>query len=114
MLNKIITFIFFIALSLQAETIHNGKCVDSFYLDSSNNFNISYSDTTKSVLSYSDILNTNLNSNLGLYFFDVTNNTCQSVSNGMLGLTSYDYNFMMALSGLFSALLVAFAILLRF
>lgn len=115
-------FIFIFSLSLNAESMYNGKCVNTYSIAKitliSYNLQIIYSDNTifnfvGSASSLDVYLNV-LTNNDGLFVLTKQGNTvaCGSITkNNTLGMTNEQYNFMMALSGVLIGSLILFFIL---
>ena len=109
---KTFLFIFIFALSLKAESSYQAKCVNSFYLTSSGTtyrINVTYSNTptTVTALTYSTAIITELVANNDKFKYDSTTGRCNLIpKNNTLGLTNEQYNFMMALTGLLSSILL--------
>ncbi len=109
---KTFLLIFIFALSLKAESSYQAKCVNSFYLTSTGSthrINITYSHTptTINALTYSTAIITELAANIDKFKFDSTTNRCNLIpKNNTLGMTNEQYNFMMALTGLLSSILL--------
>lgn len=109
---KYFLIIFIFALSLKADSSYQSKCVKDFYLTSSgtiNKINVVFSDrpTTLTVITYSSSILTELVNNMDKFTYDSTNLRCIPIpKNNTLGLTNEEYNFMMALTGLLSSILL--------
>lgn len=110
MKNFLLIFIF--ALSLKADSSYQSKCVKDFYLTSSGTtyrINVIYSNTptTINAITYSTAIITELVNNMDKFTYDSTNLRCIPIpKNNTLGLTNEEYNFMMALTGLLSSILL--------
>lgn len=102
---KTLLFIFIFALSLKADTVYSGRCVKSFSLMVSTNiYIVYYNDTTTTVPYTTDILNTLIN-NMNKWEYIAPQ--CRPITkNNTLGMTNEQYNFMMALTGLLSSILL--------
>ena len=109
---KTFLFVFIFALSLKAESSYQAKCVNSFYLTSSGTtyrINITYSNTptTVTALTYSYQIIDELVNNNDKFKYDSVTQRCNPITrNNTLGMTNEEYNFMMALTGLLSSILL--------
>jgi hypothetical protein len=119
---KTILLIFIISLSLNAESIHNSKCVKSFFGNFQNSTSnatilINYSDGTSISVPYSfDVINS-LSLNNAKYIYSTVGilfQRCTFISSSnTLGMTNEQYTFMMALTGLLTSILLVFVIFLK-
>lgn len=111
---KTILLIFIFALSLNADSMFNAKCVDSAYIQGSSYY-IKYSDSINYINVTADNFNT-LISNFDLFTFDSINNTCilKSTNYNYLGLTEEQFNISMAFYGIFLSSLIAFGLIKAF
>lgn len=115
---KTFLFIFIFALSLKAESSYQGKCIDYFYLTSegtNNMINVFYSHipTIRQGLLYSPNTLNEIVNNMDKFKYDPITNRCNAimtVSNNTLGMTNEHFNFMMALTGLLTSILLVFII----
>lgn len=115
---KTFLFIFIFALSLNATTIYNGKCVQSFqvFASASPLVNITYFHTTTiETVPYTDSLINSLVSNDGKFIYIPTGGVttrCHYVeNNNTLGMTNEQYSFMMAFLSSLTGILIGFTIL---
>jgi len=105
-------FIFILALSLKAESSFQAKCVNSFYLTSSGTtyrINVIYSNTPSTItaLTYSSAILSELLSSKDKFRYNSINSSCDLIpSNNIFGMSNEQYNFMMALTGLLSSILL--------
>lgn len=112
---KTFLLIFIFALSLKADGYYMGKCVHSIEsFDSTNMYKINFSGNwtpmeTSNTTVFKDILPT-----LGLFEYDPLYAVCKTkitqTSNNTLGMTNDQFNFMMALTGLLTSILLVFII----
>ena len=124
LLLKILLFIFIFALSLKAESLYNGKCVDSFYLtsssgriNSSSSITIIYSNSSGSVHNYSSSIITELVNNSNKFSYDSVTRRCNAIlenSDLYYGLSEKDFNYSMAIYGIFLSSLIAFGLIKAF
>ena len=113
---KTFLLIFIFSLSLKADTFYNYKCVKDFNVFKvgvSSGISLTYSDNTTQTISYSDTTLSFLIA--GVDKFEVSTYkvgasnviSCKSkTKNNTLGMTNEEYNFMMALTGLLSSILL--------
>jgi hypothetical protein len=124
LLLKTLLFIFIFALSLKAESLYNGKCVDNFYLSqatSSTNspslIYINYSNLSRSASTYSSSIITELVNNSNKFSYDSVTRRCNAIlenSDLYYGLSEKDFNYSMAIYGIFLSSLIAFGLIKAF
>lgn len=113
---KTFLFIFAFAFSLNADSSYQAKCVKDFYLTSTGTtyrINITYSNTptTINVINYSSSIISELVNNIDKFTYDSTTLGCRPIlKNNTLGMTNEQYNFLMALTGLLTSILLVFII----
>lgn len=91
---------------LSAETIFNGKCVNSFYTLDSTTLKISYSNGSSSTVSESKAKIEELVSNVGSFYYDANNSYCVGI------LDDATIIFMDSLSGILIGFSILFGLIL--
>lgn len=110
---KILSFFLFLSLNLFATSMFsNGKCVDDFYTTQNNQLFLKYSNNNNySQIKFNranvDFLTNNQNK------FEFLNGRCQPIK-GQFGMSSFQFNFLMSLTGLITSFLIALSIIIRF
>lgn len=102
---KYIFTILILTLSLNADSIFNGKCVSNFYTLDSTTLKIEYTNGGNSTVTESKAKLEELVSNLNQ--FELVDGKCQLIG-ANLGMNSSDYNFIMGLLGGLYGLTVLF------
>jgi hypothetical protein len=111
-LKNIIFLLFIININLLADTIYsNGKCVSNYYTLNSSTLYLEYSNGGSTSVSTSKSKLEGLVQGLNKY--ELVDGKCQLIASTM-GMSSEQFNFLMALSGLISSFLIALSIILRF
>ena len=119
---KTFLFIFIFALSLKAGSSYQAKCVNSYYLTSSgttHRINVVYSHTpsTVNVLTYSTSIITELVANNNKFSFDSSTQRCNAIlesSTLYYGLSEKDFNYAMAIYGIFLSSIIAYGLIKAF
>lgn len=118
---KTFLLIFIFALSLNADSSYQSKCVKDFYLTSSgttNRINIFYSHTpsTVNVYTYSTSIVNELVNNIDKFSFDSTTSRCNPIflDDSYYGLSQKDFNYSMAIYGVFLSSLIAYGLIKAF
>ncbi len=109
---KTFLLVFIFALFLKADSTYQSKCVKSYYLTSTGSthrINIIYSHTptTTNALTYSTSIINELLLSDNKFIYDSSTARCNPIpKNNTLGMTNEQYNFMMALTGLLTSILL--------
>lgn len=114
---KTFLLVFIFVLSLKAESFYQNRCVDSFYfLDyQSSSPYVIYSKTPTVVNTLSSSATAELINNMNKFKFDPITNRCYSITTNYnnLGITENEFNFLSALTGLLTSILLVFIIFLK-
>lgn len=125
-MKKILLLLISVSLYLTADSYYGGQCVKTWkYNSSTRKLDIMFHGTDYYVSKpFYDLDFEKLSYTHDKFYYNTTLNLCTSIPmtedkikfvvSNSFGLTDFDYNFMMALSGLFSAFLIVLSILLRF
>ena len=118
---KSILLIFIFALSLNADSSYQSKCVKDFYLTSTGttyriNVIYSHTPTTVNVLTYSTAIITELVNTIDLFQYDSNTARCLPIltNDSYYGLSEKDFNFSMAIYGIFLSSLIAYGLIKAF
>ena len=117
-----IFFLFFLITNANAESSYQAKCVNSYYLTSSgttHRINVVYSHTpsTVNVLTYSTSIITELVTNNNKFAFDSSTQRCNAIlesSTLYYGLSEKDFNYAMAIYGIFLSSIIAYGLVKAF
>ncbi len=112
---KTFLLIFIFALSLKAESFYNNRCVDSFWFKDyqSSSPYVIYSKFPNTIETLSSSAMPTLIQNIDKFKYNPITQECHAImtkSNNTLGMTNEQYNFMMALTGLLTSILLVFII----
>lgn len=107
---KTFLLIFIFALSLKADSLFQSKCVKDYYIMHSTSkiyFIFSNTPTTVNGLTYTSAIIDEVVNNDNKFEYDPITQRCNPITrNNTLGMTNEQYNFMMALTGLLSSILL--------
>jgi hypothetical protein len=113
-MKKLILLLIF-SFSLKAESIYNGICVNTFSTNNGNSIILNYSHGTQAYTTFTTKKIDSLILNLDRYVYDSVNNRCLLNQNENTFYLPYnEFNYLMAVYGIFLSSLIAFGLIKAF
>jgi hypothetical protein len=107
---KIIIILFVSIFYLNAESMYQGKCVSNIVGLNTTSFIIYFSNGTNATSTNQTILSQVMD-NFNKFTYDPTSKYCYMIQgNNSLGLDTFQFNFLSALTGLLTSILLVFLI----
>jgi hypothetical protein len=110
---KIIILLFVSIFYLNAESMYQGKCVSDITGLNTTSFRIYFSNGSN-VTSTNQTILSQIMDNFNKFTYDPVSKYCHMIQgNNSLGLDTFQFNFLMALTGLLTSILLVFIIFLK-